>query len=384
MSTAVIVTVGLGGNLPPMLGIGAELAERGWTVVAHTEELVRAQAEASGFAFERADGVAYDAARNRTTIATLREIPAFWADRTRGRDAVALARRVGADVVLVDVLLVGALAELVAAGIPAVAVAHSTWEGVRGWLGGPIGALLRMRGVDPLRTLGSAARVLVASSDRLGRNAPLPPNAAVVGPVLEERPAPAVHPQRPVVLAALSTVAFPGQREALQRLLDAVATLPVDAHAGTGRSVDPAGLRVGANTRLTPLVDHRALLPEASVVVSHGGHATTVRALAHGVPMLFLPMHPMMDQPRIARAVAAAGAGLVLPRTASRDRIRAALARLLEEPSFGAAARRLSADLVAAEGRRRAADEVERVAAGQSRPVRLQASSESSPEGSSK
>jgi UDP:flavonoid glycosyltransferase YjiC (YdhE family) len=123
-------------------------------------------------------------------------------------------------------------------------------------------------------------------------------------------------------------------------------------------------LQPGANTVLEPLVDHGALMPAASVVVTHGGHATTVRALAHGLPLLFVPMHPMMDQPRIARAVVAAGAGLTVPKSAAPDRIHDALRRLLEEPAFGDTARRLGAELVAAEGRRRAGDEVERVAAG--------------------
>jgi UDP:flavonoid glycosyltransferase YjiC (YdhE family) len=108
--------------------------------------------------------------------------------------------------------------------------------------------------------------------------------------------------------------------------------------------------------------------------VTHGGHATTVRALAHGLPLLLVPMHPMMDQPRIARAVVAAGAGLAVPKSAPVDRIHAALRRLLEEPGFGEAARRLGAELVAAEGRRRAADEVERIAAGAAQTERRAAS----------
>jgi UDP:flavonoid glycosyltransferase YjiC (YdhE family) len=70
-----------------------------------------------------------------------------------------------------------------------------------------------------------------------------------------------------------------------------------------------------------------------------------------------------MDQPRIARAVAQAGAGVVVRRTASPARMRSALERLLREPRYTAAARRLGADLVAARGADRAADEIERVVA---------------------
>jgi UDP:flavonoid glycosyltransferase YjiC (YdhE family) len=76
-----------------------------------------------------------------------------------------------------------------------------------------------------------------------------------------------------------------------------------------------------------------------------------------------------MDQPRIARAVAAAGAGLVVPRSASPARMRAALTRLLTEPAFAAAADRLGARFRAADGARRAADEIAGLAADAGRPA---------------
>lgn len=359
MTTALIVTAGMGGNLPPMLGIGRSLMRRGWTVIVHADEATRPRAEKEGFTFVLAKGFAYDPAEDRSTLSAFREIPRFWADRGRGHDAVAVARATGADVALVDVLLVGALAELERAGVATTVVVHSTWEGVQLWLGGPLGALGRLRGVAPLPTVARADRVLVASDARLARPQRMPANVRITGPVLEEPPSSRPGRSRPLVLASLSTVHFPGQHETMQHLLDALAPLPVDVAAGSGNAVDPVGLRAGANTTLTRLVDHAALMPEASAVVSHGGHATTVRALAHGLPMLFVPMHPMMDQPRIARAVAAAGAGLVVSRTASPELMRAAMQRLLQEPSFRRAAQRLGDDFVAVDGAARAADEVE-------------------------
>jgi UDP:flavonoid glycosyltransferase YjiC (YdhE family) len=111
--------------------------------------------------------------------------------------------------------------------------------------------------------------------------------------------------------------------------------------ASTARSIEADALRVGDNTTLQQFVDHRDALPKAALFVGHGGHAGTVRALAHGVPLLILPMHPMMDQPRIARAVAAAGAGLALPKNAEVAAIRSAAQRLLDDPTFTAAAQRL-------------------------------------------
>lgn len=69
--------------------------------------------------------------------------------------------------------------------------------------------------------------------------------------------------------------------------------------------------------------------PRASLVIGHGGHSTTFRALAHGVPVLAMPMHPLLDQPMIADALERAGLGLHLPRRAGSDRIAAAVTTLL-------------------------------------------------------
>jgi UDP:flavonoid glycosyltransferase YjiC (YdhE family) len=91
----------------------------------------------------------------------------------------------------------------------------------------------------------------------------------------------------------------------------------------------------------------------------------------------------MLDQPMIGRAVAAAGAGLTLPKTAPADGIRDAVQRLLTEPAFAQVAGRIGARLREQDGARAGADEVERLVA-QSRPVRLQASSDSPPAASSK
>ena len=44
------------------------------------------------------------------------------------------------------------------------------------------------------------------------------------------------------VLVSLSTISYPGQREVLQRILDAVATLDVPVIVTTGPSIDPRDL----------------------------------------------------------------------------------------------------------------------------------------------
>jgi UDP:flavonoid glycosyltransferase YjiC (YdhE family) len=74
-----------------------------------------------------------------------------------------------------------------------------------------------------------------------------------------------------------------------------------------------------------------------SAVIGHGGHSTTARALAHGLPLVIMPMHPMLDQPMVGKAVEAAGAGVSIKRTSSPAEIRAALDSVLSGPHRAAA-----------------------------------------------
>jgi UDP:flavonoid glycosyltransferase YjiC (YdhE family) len=110
--------------------------------------------------------------------------------------------------------------------------------------------------------------------------------------------------------------------------------------------------------RLRAPLPHDEIMPSASLVIGHSGHSTTMRALAHGVPLLILPMHRVLDQTMIGKEVAAAGAGMVLQKTASTAEIRGAVRKLLEDPSFRHAAA-VSARLRSRNGAIAAADEVE-------------------------
>jgi UDP:flavonoid glycosyltransferase YjiC (YdhE family) len=387
--TALLATADMGGNIPPELAIAGELQRRGWRVVVHGEDRLRERVEAAGLPFALAEGYPYDPVRPTSTARALRTMTRFLADRSRGRSAVAVAEREAADVVLVDALLLGVLAQVQEAGLRSVVVVHTSWDYFARTYGpGPVAALMRLRGVSAMRAFAGADRVLVASDERFGSEKALPANTVRTGAVLQEVPAEPRREDPPLVLVSLSTVFFPGMTEALQRVLDALAPLPVRVEVTAGRAVRVDDLRVPANATLHGFVDHAELLPRADLVIGHGGHATTVRALAHGVPLLVLPMHPMLDQPMIGRAVAEAGAGLRLPKSAKPETIRAAVRRLLAEPAFRSAAESVGAHLRSTDGAAAAADVVAELAgrtdaAGQSRPVRLQASSEDSSPASS-
>lgn len=362
MPTALLVTADLGGNIPPIMGIAGELVRRGWTVHLLGDERLRERAGAAGLRFLRS-AIHFDPLRPMSTPRTLITMSRFFGGPATGREAVEVARRVRADVVLVDTLLVGAVAACTTAGMPTVVLGHTLWTYMeKGFARGPIALLMRVRGLDMMKTLASAHLMLIPTSQRLD-DAVLPRNALRIGPVLQETPRREGREALPRVLVSLSTNWFPGQDQVLQRVLDAVAPLPVEVTATAGRAIDLATLRVPANAQVHRMLDHAGVLPGVDLLIGHGGHATTVRALAHGVPVLVIPLHAMIDQRAIGQSVERAGAGLVLPTRADPAAIRTAAQRLLGEPSFRARAEELGAEIRSQDAAAAGAAAIERVAA---------------------
>lgn len=180
----------------------------------------------------------------------------------------------------------------------------------------------------------------------------LPSRLRYVGPLLD---APGWAPEwvspweaadrRPLVLVALSST-FMDQAGVIQRLLDAMETLPVRAVATLGPGLAGTALRVPANAQVIDGASHDAMMQAASLVVTHCGHGTVMRALAHGRPMLCLPMG--RDQNDNAARIAYRGAGIRLAPDAAEDALREAIATLLAEPGYGAAATALGTAIATA------------------------------------
>jgi UDP:flavonoid glycosyltransferase YjiC (YdhE family) len=153
---------------------------------------------------------------------------------------------------------------------------------------------------------------------------------------------------------------FEGQERTLQTILDGLDGLRIRGLVTTG-AVATSTLRAPANVEVHQHLLHDEIMPSASLVVGHGGHSTTMRVLAHGIPLLILPMHQILDQPMIGKAVAAAGAGQVLPKTASIEEIRNAVRSLLQDQSYRHAAEAVGARVRSRNGATTAADELERL-----------------------
>jgi UDP:flavonoid glycosyltransferase YjiC (YdhE family) len=283
----------------------------------------------------------------------------MFGDRAMGRDVLDELVRRPADRVVVDCLLVGAMAALDDAGVPYVALEHlyDAYLTDR-WLRGPIGLGLRLKRLAPRARLDHARSRLVASLPALdpGFGPDQPGNVVYTGPIADGTPA---RPSEPTVLVSLSTFRFPGMVRVLQNILDAVADLPVRAIVTTGPVVDPGELRAAPNTELHRWVPHAELMPHASMLVGHGGHATTMAALAHDLPVLVLPMHPLLDQPMVGKSVQAAGAGRMLPKSSKPERLRPVIEQLLGDGPHRAAAARLGLAIRGSRGPATAADLVE-------------------------
>jgi UDP:flavonoid glycosyltransferase YjiC (YdhE family) len=99
-------------------------------------------------------------------------------------------------------------------------------------------------------------------------------------------------------------------------------------------------------------------MPEASLMVSHGGHGGIVAALAHGVPLPCIPAVGA-DQPVIARRVEASGAGLMISADTSASQLRDAATKVLATASCRRAAQRLAGALANATGAANAASALE-------------------------
>jgi UDP:flavonoid glycosyltransferase YjiC (YdhE family) len=125
---------------------------------------------------------------------------------------------------------------------------------------------------------------------------------------------------------------FQAQTDCLQRVIDAVATLPIRGIVTAGPALDPTTLYARANTIIEAAAPHSEVLKQAIAVVTHGGHGTVVRALAAGVPLVVMPHG--RDQADNAVRVTARNAGVSINRKSHPATIAAVIRRILDDPRY--------------------------------------------------
>ena len=104
------------------------------------------------------------------------------------------------------------------------------------------------------------------------------------------------------------------------------------------------GAPLPANALVTPFVPYDAMFRHASAVVTNGGYTGVTLALAHGLPLV--QAGTTEEKTEIGARIRWAGVGLALRTTRPKpDAVRAAVRRVLGEPSFRAAAERVRAEM---------------------------------------
>ena len=409
-----------GGNTGPQLAIARELVGRGHEVRVLAHRVQRPRVEAAGAAFSGyrhapegdASSPETDLLRDweaRTPLgafARLRDRLMFGPSGLFARDVVELLDQGPADVVAWDYLLLGAGMGAERAGVPSAAIVHTVYplpapgvppygQGLMPARGAPgrardalLGRVLarafapglkaanRARAELGLAPLGGpfdqllrADRLLVMTAPELdfAGGAELPANVRYAGPVVDaaapgswQSPWPGDDP-RPLVLASFSTT-YMGQHGLARRAVEALGGLDVRALLTTGPAVDPATLPRPANVEIRQAVPHTAVLPEASLVVTHAGLGTVHAALTAGVPLVCMPGG--RDQGDTAARVAFHRAGVRIRQGASPGRLRRAVSQALADASLKQGAERMAQAFAAHDGAVRAADELEALASG--------------------
>ena len=148
----------------------------------------------------------------------------------------------------------------------------------------------------------------------------------------------------PIIYLTFGTV-FNAVTGAFGEALHGLAGLDARVVVTVGPEGNPEAFgSVPGNVSVHRYIPQHLLLPRCSLVVSHAGSGTFLGALDHGLPQLCLPQ--AADQFGNAEQCATAGAGLMLhPHNTTRDTVKAAATRLLNELAFRENAARVQTEL---------------------------------------
>jgi MGT family glycosyltransferase len=378
------------GNAQPQLAITRRLIDGGHRVRVLAHAAARERVEATGAELVPFTRAKPDLDISRRESDTLRDWQArTWASAGMrllrngvfaftldvSRDCAEQLAAWPADVVLYDWMLTGAGVAADGARLPAVALVHCPYpypvpgvppmfaglSPMPGALGAArdrlasaivgrmfdlgLGVLNKARAEQCLAPLAHwrqqldgahAVCVLNASELDFASAGRLPENVRYVGPSFEPYPSEWHSPWPseivdPLVVISLST-SYMDQASLAQRILDAVAALPVRALLTVGPALELERLRIPANARTVSYVAHRTVFPHAALVVSHAGWQTINAALADGVPLVCIP--DGRDQPDNAARVVALGAGVRARKSISTERLRALISRALADQAL--------------------------------------------------
>ena len=162
---------------------------------------------------------------------------------------------------------------------------------------------------------------------------------------------------KPLLYSSLGT-AFNNWPEYYPILFDAVRDLDINVFAALG-AIDPESLHdVPANVELGKMVPQLDILSQASVFITHAGMGGTGEAIYYGVPMIAIPQ--MDEQAITARQIEKTGLGVAfLDKSAiTSENLKAAIEKLLNDPSYKNTAKEFSDDMKTLGGAQASADAI--------------------------
>ena len=343
-----------GGNLTPSIGIAQALERRGHDVHFHGRPEMVGRVHAAGLNATVLVGARTDL--DRYAFHPMATVFGYTSSAAVGEELVALAHNEDPDVVVIDAMFSAALDVAPRFNRPTAVMLHTFFDRLLdGWRANFVmQSDSRQRagfaGLPDLDTLWGERDLFHVNALGAFDGEPATSWKHVVhgAPVLtsERRAVPTELPwgdddPTPIVLVSFSTVHEQRSPEMLQRALDALGQLPVHVVATTGGIVGTAELAAPTNAHLVTFADHDALMGRAALVVGHGGHGTTMRALRHGLPMVGMPAKGA-DQALITRLIEGWNVGRALPGDADVGQIGSAAEAVLADSRYRAEAERRS------------------------------------------
>jgi UDP:flavonoid glycosyltransferase YjiC (YdhE family) len=133
--------------------------------------------------------------------------------------------------------------------------------------------------------------------------------------------------------------------------LEALKDLPniiVVAALGRKGATLPSGTPVPANARICDFIPFDELFPHCSVFVTNGGYGGLQHALSHGLPMVIAGTQS--DKPENAVRAEWAGVGVNLwTETPTSEAVRSAVQKILSDPEYRRKAKKIEAEMEAAD-----------------------------------
>jgi UDP:flavonoid glycosyltransferase YjiC (YdhE family) len=156
---------------------------------------------------------------------------------------------------------------------------------------------------------------------------------------------PPSRPRVTITWGTFSAWSAGASRFLIPQVIDALAQLDVDVVLTVGTGQRELLGPLPESVRLLENFPLNLLLPTTDLMIHQGGSSTILTAASYGVPQLALPFLP--EQVDDGGAHAATGAGISLfADDADVDGIRRSVTALLDEPSYGEAARRLRQEML--------------------------------------